>query len=172
MSYKNIDELAAAMENILNDDTYRSVFERPRIKMASAEEPVKSDKTDVDMAYEQLVEASNLLDKLGLVKSAAFTLLAVEKLLEESNVEAVVGDKIDKIQGLSNIVEKECESLEEFCEQCLDRPGQKYELHPKRMTQPFEDRGLSGRLCDSCAQEMSTEQKRYGPDFEGYPKKW
>jgi hypothetical protein len=83
---KNIDELAAAMEAVLNDDSYRSVFERPRIKMASAEEPVetKENKNTVETAYEQLVEASRILDDLGLIKSSELALEAVYTLLSEA----------------------------------------------------------------------------------------
>ena len=138
MSYKNIDELAAAMENILNDDTYRSVFERPRIKMASAES-VKSDKNDVETAYEQLVEASNLLDKLGFSKSAAFTLLAVEKLLEEHGIEPVsldleelgsevVEDKIDQIKMLLDAGKyREADKLMDGLSTAWEEPNCKHE---------------------------------------------
>ncbi len=90
MAQKNtIDELAAEMEAILNDDTYRSVFERPRIKMASAEEETapEPEKNPIEVAYEQLVEASKILDELGLVKSAELTLSAVETLLLEAQAE-------------------------------------------------------------------------------------
>lgn len=87
-----MDELAAEMEAVLNDDSYRSVFERPRIKMASVKEPEVKDNT-IKHAYKQLVEASRILDDLGLFKSSERALSAVETLLSEA--EAKDDDKED-----------------------------------------------------------------------------
>jgi len=87
MAQNKINELAAEMEAILNDDTYRSVFERPRIKMASVETDSESKKNPVEVIYKQLVEASEILDDLGLVKSAELALSAVESLVSEATKE-------------------------------------------------------------------------------------
>lgn len=81
-----MDELAAAMEAVLNDDSYRSVFERPRIKMASLEEKKSQSKDNtIKQAFKQLVEASRILDDLGLFKSSELALSAVEALASEAS---------------------------------------------------------------------------------------
>ena len=79
------DLLAAEMEEILNDKEYRSIFDRPQIKMAS-EETVKTaaSKDPVEAVYKQLLQASESLDELGLSKSAELALSAVQTLIVEA----------------------------------------------------------------------------------------
>lgn len=80
MSVNSINELAAAMEQMLNDKEFKGVFENARFKTASK----KEEPNVLKNAYDQLVEASEILDELGFAKSAELTLYAVETLLSEA----------------------------------------------------------------------------------------
>lgn len=94
----SIDELAAEMEAVLNDKNYRSIFERPRIKMASAAQETKV-KSVVELAYEQLMAASTALDELGLTKSAELAMEAIETLLSEAATEDDFEDENEDDDG-------------------------------------------------------------------------
>ena len=78
---KEINDLAAAMASILEDDSYRSIFERPQIKTASI---LESKKNPIEQSYKQLVESSTVLEELGFVRSAELALYAVETLVSEA----------------------------------------------------------------------------------------
>ena len=140
MVYKtNIDELAAAMEDILNDDSYRSVFERPQIKMASAEEPKpKAQKNAIESAYEQLVEASQILEGLGLVKSSELALEAVYTLLSEAGTECKCSKDCDKCKCAEKDGDCKCTCLDDKLE--ADSGEEKEKKEETQDVKPGEDK--------------------------------
>jgi len=99
---KNVgDMLAQSMIDILSDENYNKIFEQPKVKKAAAKEKTKEEiLTD---ACTKLIEASEILDSIGLPKSAANVLLAakdimsIERPVEEEKADIVVSES-DKAQ--------------------------------------------------------------------------
>jgi hypothetical protein len=92
-----IDNLVAEMEAALEDKDFRSIFERPVIKTASAEETDEAESNDpVESALHQLMDASATLDDLGLVKSAEKVLIAAQILILEAKKKKKDEDDDDK----------------------------------------------------------------------------
>ncbi len=75
------EALASSMDSIMNDDSYRSLYEAPKFVTASdksyGEDPVGN-------AVETLLLASQLLESVGLQKSASKTLETIDILISEA----------------------------------------------------------------------------------------
>jgi len=77
------DLLAQSMIDILSDENYNKIFERPQVKEASAKE---SDKEEIlKDACNKLLEASDILEKIGLPKSAANVLVVAEGIMKSAD---------------------------------------------------------------------------------------
>ena len=80
MAKKQIDfseALASSMDSIMNDDEYRNLFSAPKIATASKQDPVGE-------AVETLLLTSQLLEEMGLRKSASKTLETINMLISEA----------------------------------------------------------------------------------------
>ena len=100
------DDLAQAMENVLNDEEYQKIF-TPQKKLAS-KEPAKVRSLDnVQDAFDALIEVSAELDELGLTKSALQTLEAAHSIIAEAHDEEdVPAESLEKDEELENLLKE------------------------------------------------------------------